>query len=126
MGPTESNVLNYHRADLIRRIAIKWVIEAERGAPDGILTIDKMDEIAGKIKELDNKYILAPKTPPRDSQYIKELELVAFGILRREGRADPLDLKRLREIMDQREVREKARALLVSNLYATEIDITTL
>lgn len=119
---TEANVLNWHRIDLIRKIALKWVNSMERTAPDGVLTLDQMDLLAEKIRQLDETYVLAPKPPPRDSSYQRELQLVAHGRVRKDGPLPQAEYQaRMAAEMAKPEVRQRARQLLIHNLRVTKI-----
>jgi len=81
MTELEATSLNYCRADLIRKIAIRWVNEAEEAAPDGVLTIEQLDKITEAISKLDSEYQISARVTPKLPAFNHVLRQVALDSL---------------------------------------------
>jgi len=112
----EAGILNWYRASLIQKTTQRWVVEAT-SETDDILSVEKLDEIALKIKEFDATYKLGVRRPPKKSSLEYNLELVANGILLRAGEFDPTeeDLERVKRTP---EVQARARDLIRSGTFS--------
>jgi hypothetical protein len=77
MTELEANVLNYHRGDLIRKIVIKWINDAEEIARNGIIPLAYLDELVLQIIQLDSQYVLSKREAPKLPAFDKILRDVA-------------------------------------------------
>lgn len=117
-GPIEANVLNYHRSDLIRKIITRWVTDAEKECPDGVLTMARLEKLISAISLFDREYTLSPREDARLPAFDHQLRNIAIGEVTRIGPSHLLpDFERRIEIaMRDPENREKARRQLVASL----------
>jgi hypothetical protein len=118
LGLLEANILNYHRSDLIRKIVSKWVSDAERDAPDGVLTIAQLDKLADDISQFDAKYGFGARDEPRLPAFDHLLRSIAIREVTSSAPSHLLpDFERRVELtMRLPENREKARRQLVAGI----------
>lgn len=118
IGELEANVLNFHRSDLIRKIVLKWVTDAERDAPDGVLTVEQMDKLADEISQFDLSYSFSLREDPKLPAFNHLLRLVAISEITKLGPAHLIpDFERRIELASRHpENRDKARRQLVASL----------
>jgi hypothetical protein len=112
MTELEATALNFYRADLIRKIAIRWIIEAEDACEDGVLTIPELELITKAIDKLDSEYTLSMREAPK---------LPAFNHTLMQIVLKSLNYKDLKEAniaaaMSDPANLEKAREQLIANL----------
>lgn len=118
MTELEANVLNYHRADNIRKIVTRWMTEAEKNAPDGVLTIAVLDQITVAIAQLDFQYELSVREAPKLPAFDHQLRTIAMEEVAK-GRAThliPDYEERIEAAMRDYGNRSRARRILVSNM----------
>lgn len=118
MGAVEANVLNYHRSDLIRKLVTKWVTDAEKESPDGVLTIRQLEKLIAAITLFDAQYELSPREEARLPAFDHQLRNIAISEVTRIGPSHLLpDFERRIEVaMRDPENREKARRQLVASI----------
>lgn len=118
MSELEANILNYHRSDLIRKIATKWMAEVEREAPDGVLTIPQLDKLTNIIAQLDAQYSPSEREEPKLPAFNHQLRLIAINEVTQLGPSHLIpDFERRVELaMRDPENRQKARRQLVASL----------
>lgn len=120
MTELEANILNYHRADKVRKIAQPWMAAAEKAAPDGVLTVAALDQLIATIAQFDAQYELSirredPPTPAYDHQLriIASLEVGKMGT----AHLHPYEVERhILEAMLDPNNRARARRILISHL----------
>lgn len=118
IGELEANILNYHRTDLIRKIVMRWVTDAEREAPDGVLTILQLDKLAEAIAAFDYQYAFSEREAPKLPAFDHQLRLIAINEVTKLGPAHLIpDFERQIEIASRDPAnREKARRQLAASL----------
>jgi len=116
MTELEASALNYHRADLIRKIVIRWVNEAERAAPDGVLTVEEIDMISNSIAQLDQEYQISMRAEPKLPAFNHILREVAIESMADHEVNQPNFEFRVGIIMRNHTIRRKARQRLVDSI----------
>lgn len=126
MTDLEANVLNYHRADNIRKIVTRWMAEAERDAPDGVLTIAKLDELIVAIAQLDYQYELSHREAPKLPAFDHQLRTIALEEVSKDRAAHliPDYEERIEAAMRDYGNRARARRTLVSHMNTIYEDQT--
>lgn len=119
MTELEANILNYHRADNIRKVVARWMVEAEKNAPDGVLPIHVLDTMTAQIGQLDNQYELSAREEPKLPAYEHQLRVIAALEVGKRGTAHlhPYEVERhIQDAMLDPNNRARARRILVSHL----------
>ena len=119
MTELEANILNYHRADNIRKVVARWMVEAEKNAPDGVLPIHVLDTMTAQIGQLDNQYELSAREEPKLPAYEHQLRVIAALEVGKRGTAHlhPYEVEQhIQYAMRDPNNRARARRILVSHL----------
>lgn len=125
MTELEANILNYHRADQIRRIVKPWIVEYENNSREEILSLDALDRLTDAITQLDLQYELPFRSPPSAPAFEHQLRIVAMDDL--QSKHGPLEmLDNYRDLfpaaMADPANRAKARRILLAHLNAVYED----
>jgi hypothetical protein len=116
MTELEASTLNYHRADLIRKIVIRWVNDAEDAAPDGVLTVEALEALTDAISQLDEQYQLSERSEPKLPAFNHVLREVALESMSGHTPEQPNFEFRVGIAMLDKTVRRKARQRLVDSI----------
>ena len=118
LSEVDANILNYHRSDLIRKLVTRWVTDAEKESPDGVLTMRQLEKLISAITLFDEQYTLSPREEARLPAFDHQLRNIAISEVTRIGPSHLLpDFERRIEVaMRDPENREKARRQLVASL----------
>lgn len=118
MTDLEASILNYHRADLIRKIATRWVTDAENASPDHVLEINTLDGLVRMVDELDKTYRFSRREDPKLPAFDHALLEVAVDEVTRELNEHliPDYEAKVAAAMLEPENRERARRKLIASL----------
>lgn len=113
----ESNTFNHHRADLIRKVARRWVIEAVNQSPNQLLSIEELAALSARIALLDKNHEYSPREEPPPSQLEYQITKVAEQVLKDMDLSSPYELNRLKLRPD---VQQRAREILIAGQMSFE------
>lgn len=118
MTELEAQILNGHRADLIRKIVGRWVTDAEQDAVDGVLSIKELDNLTESIIDFDSTYSFSPRIEPKLPAFDYQLHTIAVGEVLKEGPAHliPDYDERIKQAMRDPANKERARKRLVTSI----------
>lgn len=113
----ESNIFNHHRADLIRKVARRWVLEAVNQSPNQILSVEELEVLSARIALLDKKHEYSPREEPSLSQLEYQITKVAEQVLKSMDLSSPYELERIKLRPD---VQARAREILIAGQMSFE------
>ena len=119
---TEASVLNWHRAELIQKIAYRWLHQIKHPNDKSILSFHEIDLLQERITHLDSEYHLAPRHAPAQSYLDKHLEGMARRFLDRTGEAPTPE--RIRELKRSPVIRDLTRRLIENRFGDTPEDFS--
>lgn len=111
-----ANVLNHHRADLIRKIARRWVVEAVESSPNQILSVEELAQLSSRIETLDQMHTYTMREEPPISMLENQITLVATQTLKEMG----LSSHELERIKLRPDVQRRAREILLAGRMSFE------
>lgn len=106
-----SNVFNHHRADNIRKIARRWVIEAVNSSPNQLLSVEELAKLSSRIAALDRGYEFTARDEPPPSILEQHITIVATQVMKEMGLSSPYELERIKLRLD---VQHRAREILLA------------
>lgn len=113
----QSNVFNHHRADLIRKIARRWVVDAHNSSPNQILSVEELSQLSSRIADLDRKHEYTFREDPPPSPLEHQITLVASQALKEMGLSSSYELERIKQRPD---VQRRAREILLAGKMSFE------
>lgn len=86
LSPTEAQTLNSLRAENIRNVVAKLVIDSLDSDPNRMLRQEELDEIQTKITRYDHEYVFRPRHEPKPKPH--PIEELIRQIAREHARAE--------------------------------------